>query len=109
VPNTALASRGWTELLDRGGPLLGAIEGAEFELGEVFLEPAGDIAIDWKVLLFALSVSLICRIGFGLAPALRSSRVNLQQVLRQNSQGRGRARLRLQELFAAVEWRWRWY
>jgi predicted permease len=63
----------------------------------------GDIGIDWKVLLFTLGVSLLCGIGFGLAPALKSSRVNLQQVLRQSSQGGGRARLRLQELFVAVE------
>jgi len=62
-----------------------------------------DIAIDWKVLLFTLSVSLLCGIGFGLAPALKSSRVNLQQVLRQSSQGAGRTRLRLQELFVAIE------
>jgi serine phosphatase RsbU (regulator of sigma subunit) len=38
-PPILLRADGRTELLERGGPLLGAIEGAEFELGEVFLEP----------------------------------------------------------------------
>jgi predicted permease len=62
-----------------------------------------DIAIDWKVLLFALGASLLCGIGFGLAPALKSSRVNLQQVLRQSTRGAGGTRLRLQGLFVGVE------
>jgi predicted permease len=64
---------------------------------------SGDVAIDWKVLLFTLSVSLLCGIGFGLAPALKSSRVNLQQVLRQSTRGAGGTRLRLQGLFVAIE------
>jgi serine phosphatase RsbU (regulator of sigma subunit) len=38
-PPILLREDGRTELLERGGPLLGAIKGAEFELGEVFLEP----------------------------------------------------------------------
>lgn len=67
------------------------------------LPRSGDIAIDWKVLLFTLSISLLCGIGFGLAPALKSSRANLQQVLRQSARGAGGARLHLQGLFVAVE------
>ena len=67
------------------------------------LPRSGDIAIDWKVLLFTLSVSLLCGIGFGLASALKSSRVNLQQVLRQTTRGARGPRLRLQGLFVAVE------
>jgi sigma-B regulation protein RsbU (phosphoserine phosphatase) len=38
---------GRTDLLERGGPLLGAIEGAKFELGEVFLEP-GDTLVAYS-------------------------------------------------------------
>ena len=38
-PPILLHADGRTELLERGGPLLGAIEGAEFQLGEVFLQP----------------------------------------------------------------------
>ena len=55
------------------------------------------------MLLFTLGVSLLGGIIFGLAPALRSSRANLQQVLRQSSRGAGDARHRLQGLFVAVE------
>jgi predicted permease len=59
--------------------------------------------MDARVLLFTLGVSLLGGIIFGLAPALRSSRANLQQVLRQSSRGAGDARHRLQGLFVAVE------
>ena len=55
------------------------------------------------MLLFTLGVSLLGGIVFGLAPALRSSRANLQQVLRRSSRGAGDARHRLQGLFVAVE------
>ena len=67
------------------------------------LPRAGEVSIDARVLLFTLGVSLLGGIIFGLAPALRSSRANLQQVLRQSSRGAGDARHRLQELFVAVE------
>lgn len=67
------------------------------------LPRSGDIAMDLKVLLFTLSVSLLCGIGFGLVPALKSSRVNLQQVLRQSTRGAGGTRLRLQGFFVAIE------
>jgi serine phosphatase RsbU (regulator of sigma subunit) len=46
-PPILLRADGRTELLERGGPLLGAIEGAEFELGEVFLEP-GDTLVAYS-------------------------------------------------------------
>jgi predicted permease len=67
------------------------------------LPRAGEVSIDARVLLFTLGVSLLGGIIFGLAPALRSSRANLQQVLRQSSPGAGDARHRLQGLFVAVE------
>src|SRR6201987_985669 len=46
-PPILLRADGRTELLERGGPLLGAIEGAKFELGEVFLEP-GDTLVAYS-------------------------------------------------------------
>jgi serine phosphatase RsbU (regulator of sigma subunit) len=46
-PPILLRPDGRTELLERGGPLLGAIEGADFELGEVFLEP-GDTLVAYS-------------------------------------------------------------
>jgi predicted permease len=67
------------------------------------LPRAGEVSIDARVMLFTLGVSLLGGIIFGLAPALRSSRANLQQVLRQSSRGAGDARHRLQGLFVAVE------
>ena len=38
-PPIVLRSNGQTELLEMGGPLLGAVEGAKFEPGHLFLEP----------------------------------------------------------------------
>jgi predicted permease len=67
------------------------------------LPRAGEVSMDARVLLFTLGVSLLGGIIFGLAPALRSSRANLQQVLRQSSRGAGDARHRLQGFFVAVE------
>ena len=67
------------------------------------LPRAAEISLDARVLLFTLSVSLLCGIVFGLLPALKSSRANLQQVLRQSTQGAGGARHRLQGILVAVE------
>lgn len=67
------------------------------------LPRAADVAIDTRVLLFTLGVSLLAGIVFGLAPALRTSRTNLQDVLRQAGRGSSGTRHRLQGLFVAVE------
>ncbi|HLY62316.1 MAG TPA: ABC transporter permease [Terriglobia bacterium] len=55
------------------------------------------VAPDWRVLLFTVSISLLTGILFGIAPALRSSRLDLTPALKENSQslpggeaGRGR-------------------
>jgi len=42
-----LRADGRTDLLERGGPLLGAIEDAQFELGELILEP-GDTLVAYS-------------------------------------------------------------
>ena len=67
------------------------------------LPRVSDVSIDTRVLLFTLAVSLLTGIVFGLAPALRASRTNLQDVLRASGRGSSGARHRLQELFVAVE------
>jgi predicted permease len=67
------------------------------------LPRATDVAIDTRVLLFTLAVSLLAGIVFGIAPALRTSRTNLQDVLRQAGRGASGSRHRLQGLFVAVE------
>ncbi len=42
-----------------------------------------DITLDWRVLGFALAASLFTSILFGIAPAWQSTRVNLQDALKQ--------------------------
>jgi len=46
------------------------------------LPRASEVRLDWHVLLFALGVSLICGLLFGLAPAVRVPVRNLEQTLR---------------------------
>jgi predicted permease len=64
----------------------------------------GAIAIDRRVFAFALVVSLLTAIVFGLAPALRLSRVNLQDALKRGSSrsGVGGHRI-LRESFVVIE------
>ncbi len=53
------------------------------------------LAPDWRVLAFALAVSLATGIAFGLAPALQATRVDLVPGLKDASaDGRARSRLR---------------
>jgi len=46
------------------------------------LPRAEEVQLDWRVLLFALIVSLVSGVLFGLAPALRAPAGELEQVLR---------------------------
>src|SRR5487761_2479306 len=64
---------------------------------------AGDVALDSRVLFFTLGASLFAGILFGLAPALKTSRVNLQEVLKESGRGSSGARHRVQGVFVAVE------
>jgi predicted permease len=50
-----------------------------------------------------MALSLFAGIVFGLAPALKTSRVNLQDVLKKSGAGSGGARHRLHGVFVAVE------
>jgi putative ABC transport system permease protein len=47
----------------------------------------GEVGIDARVLLFALAVSVVSSLIFGVAPALHASRVDLNQSLRQGGRG----------------------
>ena len=67
------------------------------------LPRANEVALDWRVLLFTLVVSFLAGIVFGLAPTLKVSRVNLQQVLKESGRGSSGARHRLQGMFVAAE------
>jgi predicted permease len=64
---------------------------------------ANEISLDSRVLLFAMALSLFAGIVFGLAPALKTSRVNLEEILKESGRGLSGARHRLQGVFVAVE------
>jgi predicted permease len=67
------------------------------------LPRAEEISLDGRVLLFSMAISLFAAIIFGLAPAHRSSKVDLQEVLREGGRGLSGARHRLQRVFVSVE------
>jgi predicted permease len=62
-----------------------------------------EIALDGRVLLFTLTLSLFAAIVFGLAPALKGSRVDLMEILRDSGRGSVGARHRMQGVFVAIE------
>jgi predicted permease len=75
--------------------VLGTLPGA--------LPRANEVALDSRLLLFTMALSLLAGIIFGLAPALKSSRVNLQEILKESGRGLSGSRHRLQGVFVAVE------
>jgi predicted permease len=85
--------------------LLFAFWGARAVLGTLpgTLPRASEISLDSRVLLFTFGVSLFGGILFGLAPALKASRMNLQEILRESGRGLTGARHRVQGAFVAVE------
>jgi predicted permease len=62
-----------------------------------------EISLDGRVLLFTLAISLFAAIVFGLAPALKGSRVNVVEILKESGRGSGGARHRLQRIFVTSE------
>ena len=64
---------------------------------------ANEVSLDSRVMLFTVALSLFSGIVFGLAPALKTSRVNLQQILKESGQGGSGIRHRLQGVFVASE------
>jgi predicted permease len=75
--------------------VLGSLPGA--------LPRANEVTLDARVLLFTLALSLFAGIVFGLAPALKTSRVSLQEILKEGGRGGSGARQRLQGVFVASE------
>jgi predicted permease len=63
----------------------------------------GEVSLDSKVLLFTLVLSLITGVIFGLAPAVKATRTNLQEVMKQSGRGSSGFRHRLQGTFVAAE------
>jgi predicted permease len=62
-----------------------------------------DVTVDWRVLLFSLSVSLIVGAVFGLAPALQATRPGLSQALRETSAQGGASRTRLRSVLVVAQ------
>ena len=48
-----------------------------------------DVGLDWRLLVFALGVALVTGIGFGLAPALQATRVDLAANLKEGAGAMG--------------------
>jgi predicted permease len=67
------------------------------------LPRAQEIGLDTRVLIFTAAISLLAGILFGLAPALKTSRPNLQETLKEAGRGSSGARHRAQGIFVAAE------
>jgi predicted permease len=66
---------------------------------------AGEIGVDWRVLLFALAVSAATGLAFGLAPAFKAAGADLTPVLKEGgrAQSGGIRRLRGRTLLVLAE------
>jgi predicted permease len=67
------------------------------------LPRAQSVHVDLRVLLFTFAASILAGIIFGLAPAIKTSRGNLHETLREGGRGASGVRHRLQGLFVVVE------
>ncbi|HTF23239.1 MAG TPA: ABC transporter permease [Candidatus Limnocylindria bacterium] len=67
------------------------------------LPRASEIGMDWKVLLFTAGIALFSGILFGLVPALRISKSNLQDTLKEGGRGSGGGKQRAQGAFVVAE------
>jgi predicted permease len=67
------------------------------------LPRASEVGMDWKVWLFTAGIVLLCGILFGLVPALRISKPNLQNALKEGSRGSGGGKQRAQGAFVVAE------
>ena len=67
------------------------------------LPRANEVALDSRVLLFTLAISLFSGILFGLVPALKGSRSDLNDMLKQSGRGASGARHRVQQIFIVAE------
>ena len=67
------------------------------------LPRAQEVRVDGRVLLFTLGISLISGTLFGLAPALRAARVDVQSTLKEGGRGASGSRHRAQGIFVVAE------
>ena len=67
------------------------------------LPRAQDVGVDGRVLIFTLVASIVAGVLFGLAPALKIARPNLQETLKESGRGASGTRHRAQGVFVVVE------
>ncbi|HET7840094.1 MAG TPA: ABC transporter permease, partial [Terriglobia bacterium] len=67
------------------------------------LPRAGEIAVDPRVIVFTAVVSILSGILFGALPALKGSKADLHETLKEGGRGASGARHRAQATFVAVE------
>ena len=61
------------------------------------------VHVDWRVLLFTFAITMLAGIFFGLAPAIKTSRGDLHETLKEGGRGASGMRHRLQGLLVVVE------
>jgi putative ABC transport system permease protein len=61
------------------------------------------IPVDWRVLVFTLAVSVLTGVIFGLAPALRASRLDLASSLKDGTPSSGQRRSRLRSALVTAQ------
>ena len=62
-----------------------------------------EISVDWQALLFTLAIALFAGMLFGLAPALKLSRADLHEQLKEGGRGASGTRHRLQRALVVAE------
>ncbi|MGA7854102.1 MAG: ABC transporter permease [Candidatus Acidiferrales bacterium] len=67
------------------------------------LPRAQDVGLDGRVLIFTLLASIVAGVIFGLAPALKTARPNLQETLKESGRGASGAKHRAQGVFVVIE------
>jgi len=93
-------------LLSGAAGVLTAIAALHFlPLLPVQIPRLAEVQVDWTVLSFALLVSLLAGLGFGLVPAIQSSHADIAVAIREGGRGSGTSRKtnRLRALLIASE------
>jgi predicted permease len=95
-------------LLASAGGLLGLLFAAWATKAALAVIPEAlprteEIGLDGRVLFFTLAISILVGIAFGLVPALKTSRPDLQESLKEGGRGSSGTRLRTQNIFIALE------
>ncbi len=76
---------------------------AALKLLPAALPRAEEIGLDSRVLLFAMTISVLVGILFALAPAIKAAKPQLQESLKEGGRGASSMRHRTQDVFVVVE------